>query len=188
MTRCTLAWLSQGMAGTRQRTQAEHWGPSMQTEGTMTATGRTGSCTPRAQTLWLPRLPAGTQLLLHPPEQSTPFRELCLVCFCVGPSSPFCQPTRNNWWQLQHVPEHLLWDRVNPRSVIHHESPRRPWPPADPHMRPWSQFLLQSVTMGTEFSSEPQGVNQFTSHSLSEKNDDLGIYLEIEEWSFFSFI
>lgn len=56
------------------------------------------------------------------------------------------------------------------------------------HEAPWSQFLLQSVTMGTEFSSEPQGVNQFTSHSLSEKNDDLGIYLEIEEWNFFSFI
>lgn len=41
--------------------------------------------------------------------------------------------------------------------------------PALQQIHIWSQFLPQSVTIGTKFVSELQGVEEFTSYSLLEK-------------------
>lgn len=124
---------------------------------------RTGQQQSRSTNSLPSHLPEGTWLLLyHLFQVSIPSEKPYLVLFCIELSSFLPahqeQVADDNSSMFQNV--YCETDWTQGRSVS---------APALQQIHIWSQFLPQSVTMGTKFISELQGVEEFTSYSLLEK-------------------
>lgn len=120
-------------------------------------------------TTFLPsRLPKSTRLLLcHLAQVSISIEKPYLVLFRIEPSSsdffPASPPRASNS-MFKNVYCETKWTQCQSAGT-----------PALQQIYIWSQYLLQSVTMGTKFISELQGVKEFISYNLfGEKKNRLG--------------
>ena len=109
-------------------------------------------------------------------QVSIPIEKPYLVLFCIEPSSsdffPARPPGASNS-MFKNVNCETEWTQCPSAGA-----------PALQRIYIWSQFLLQSVSMGTKFISELQGVKGFISCNFWGEKIDLEINLESEKEEF----